>query len=81
MPTTKRLGYICTCGAAIRFGGGGIETSDELEAWRDNKRQQHWTVMVTHPEAIGGCGAATFLQADDFVLIEVRVEQPEEDHP
>lgn len=74
MPTTKRLGYICTCGVPIRLGGGGIETIGELEAWRDKKKQEHWKVMVTHPEAIGGCGAAMFLQADDIVLIEVRGE-------
>ena len=74
MPTTKRLGYICTCRAPIRLGGGGIETTDELEVWRDKKRRENWAVMVVHPEAIGGCGASMWLQADDIVLIEIQGE-------
>ena len=55
MTTTKRLGYICTCGRQVRLGGGGIETADELEAWRDKKRREHWAIMVAHSEAVGGC--------------------------
>ena len=71
MTTTKRLGYICTCGRQIRLGGGGIETADELEVWRDKKRREHWAVMVVHSEAVGGCGHAMPLQADDVILVDV----------
>lgn len=71
MTTTKRLGYICTSGRHVRLGGGGIETADELEAWRDNKRREHWAVMVVHSEAVGGCGHAMSLQADDVILVDV----------
>jgi hypothetical protein len=72
MPTTKRLGYICTCGKQVRLGGGGLETTDQLEAWCDKKRQEKWAVTTVHAEAAGGCGATIALQADDIVLIEIQ---------
>ena len=81
MPTTKRLGFICTCGRQVRLGGAGIETADELEAWRDKKRQEHWAVMVVHSEAVGGCGHAMSLQADDMILVDVSSGESGEDRP
>ena len=81
MPTTKRLGFICTCGRQVRLGGGGIETANELAAWRDKKRQEHWAVMVVHSEAAGGCGHATSLQADDVILVDVPSGESGEGHP
>jgi hypothetical protein len=81
MPSTKRLGFICTCGRQVRLGGGGIETANELAAWRDKKRQEHWAVMVVRSEAAGGCGHATSLQADDVILVDVPSGESGEGHP
>jgi hypothetical protein len=80
MPTTKRLGYICTCGRQIRLGGGGVGTADKLEAWRDEKRREGWAMMAVHSEADGGCGAAMGLEVDNVILIEIQKEQSREDH-
>jgi len=81
MSTTKRLGWRCKCGTLLRLGGGGVETTDQLEAWRDKKRQENWSVMVVHPEAVDGCGAAMWLQADDVILIDIQTRESGEDHP
>ena len=74
MPTTRKIGYRCTCGAVIEFGGGGIESRDVFEALRDKRRQEGWAVMVVHAEALGGCGQGMMLQADDLLLIERQSE-------
>lgn len=81
MSTTKRLGYICTCGRRVRLGGGGTETVDALEVWRDKKRREHWAVMVVHSESVGGCGHAMSLQADDVILVDVLSGGSGKDRP
>jgi hypothetical protein len=73
MPTTRTLGYRCTCGTVIPFpSSGGIESIAEFEELQRKRRQSDWTLMVVHAEAVGGCGRGMLLKADDLLPVEIH---------
>lgn len=74
MPPRIRTGYRCACGALVVFEGGGLESIGAFEEQREKQRQSGWTMLVTHAEAVGGCGESIWVKADDIIPFEDQAE-------